>query len=66
MKCHRCEKRSIYSEKYKKTHYGGMQDYDKWVTNPIDPSLHRQYACEWLQCNSKSSREAHFKVHGVR
>jgi hypothetical protein len=66
MKCHRCEKRSIYSEKYKKTHYGGMQDYDKWVTNPTDPSLHRQYAREWLQCNSKSSREAHFKVHGIR
>jgi hypothetical protein len=66
MKCHRCEKHSIYSEKYKKTHYGGMQDYDKWVTNPTDPLLHRQYAREWLQCNLKSSREAHFKVHGVR
>ncbi|CAB5202885.1 unnamed protein product [Rhizophagus irregularis] len=31
MKCHRCEKRSTYSEVYKKTHYGGMQEYDKWV-----------------------------------
>ncbi|CAB5351790.1 unnamed protein product [Rhizophagus irregularis] len=48
MKCHRCEKRSTYSEVYKKTHYGGMQEYDKWVTNPINPSLHRQYAHEWL------------------
>jgi hypothetical protein len=66
MKCHRCEKRSTYSEVYKKTHYGGMQDYDKWVTNPINPSLHRQYAHEWLQCNSKSSRDTHFKGHGVR
>jgi hypothetical protein len=66
MKCHRCEKRSTYSEVYRKTHYGGMQDYDKWVTNPINPSLHRQYAHEWLQCNSKSSRDTHFKEHGVR
>ncbi|GET51191.1 uncharacterized protein LOC114575354 [Rhizophagus irregularis DAOM 181602=DAOM 197198] len=66
MKCHRCEKRSTYSEVYKKTHYGGMQEYDKWVTNPINPSLHRQYAHEWLQCNSKSSRDTHFKEHGVR
>ncbi|CAB5378011.1 unnamed protein product [Rhizophagus irregularis] len=66
MKCYRCEKRSTYSEVYKKTHYGGMQEYDKWVTNPINPSLHRQYAHEWLQCNSKSSRDTHFKEHGVR
>ncbi|CAB4487545.1 unnamed protein product [Rhizophagus irregularis] len=65
MKCHRCEKRSTYSEVYKKTHYGGMQEYDKWVTNPINPSLHRQYAHEWLQCNSKSSRDTHFKEHGL-
>ncbi|GBC48618.2 hypothetical protein GLOIN_2v1849215 [Rhizophagus irregularis DAOM 181602=DAOM 197198] len=66
MKCHRCEKHSTYSEVYKKTHYGGMQEYDKWVTNPINPSLHRQYAHEWLQCNSKSSRDTHFKEHSVR
>ncbi|CAB4473725.1 unnamed protein product [Rhizophagus irregularis] len=66
MKWHRCEKRSTYSEAYKKTHYGGMQEYDKWVTNPINPSLHRQYAHEWLQCNSKSSRNTHFKEYGVR
>jgi hypothetical protein len=66
MKCHRCEKRSTYSEVYKKTHYGGMQNYDKWVTNLANPSLHRQHAHEWLQCNSKSSRNAHFKEHGVR
>ncbi|CAB5388093.1 unnamed protein product [Rhizophagus irregularis] len=64
MKCHRCEKRSTYSEVYKKTHYEGMQEYDKWVTNPINPSLHKQYAHEWLQCNSKSSRDTHFKEHG--
>ncbi|CAB5390559.1 unnamed protein product [Rhizophagus irregularis] len=66
MKCHRCEKHSTYSEVYKKTHYGGMQEYDKWVTNRINPSLHRQYAHKWLQCNSKSSRDTHFKEHGIR
>ena len=66
IKCHRCEKRSTYSAVYKKTHYGGDYNYDKWVTNLSDPSLHRQYAHEWLQCNSKSSRDAHFKEHGVR
>src|SRR6266542_5712639 len=27
MKCHRCKKRSIYSEKYRKTHYGGDHNY---------------------------------------
>jgi hypothetical protein len=42
MKCHRCEKHSTYSEKYKKTHYGGMHN-----------SLHRQYAYEWLQSSSE-------------
>ena len=66
MKCHRCEKRSTYSREYKKTHYGGMQDYNKWVTRPANPILHRQYAREWLRCLSKPSREAHFKEHGVR
>ena len=66
MKCHRCEKRSTYSESYRKTHYGRMHEHDEWVTNLADPSLHRQYAHEWLQCNSKSSRDAHFKEHGVR
>src|SRR6266496_2477137 len=35
------------------------------VTNLADLSLHRQYAHEWLQCNSKSARENHFKEHGV-
>src|SRR5215471_4100234 len=63
MKCHRCEKRSTYSADYKKMHYGGIQNYDKWVTNLSDPLLHRQYAHEWLQCNSKSSRDTHFKEH---
>ncbi|GBC14972.2 hypothetical protein GLOIN_2v1474510 [Rhizophagus irregularis DAOM 181602=DAOM 197198] len=66
MKCNRCEKRSTYSREYKKTHYGGMQDYNKWVTRPANPLLHRQYAHKWLRCFSKASREAHFKEHGVR
>ncbi|GBC39879.2 hypothetical protein GLOIN_2v1763250 [Rhizophagus irregularis DAOM 181602=DAOM 197198] len=66
MKCYRCDKRTTYSEEFRKTHYGGMQDYNEWVTKPADLLLHRQYAHEWLQCNSKSSREAHFKVHGIR
>ncbi|PKC01816.1 hypothetical protein RhiirA5_298088 [Rhizophagus irregularis] len=43
-----------------------MQDYNKWVTRPANPLLHRQYAHEWLRCFSKPSREAHFKEHGVR
>ncbi|GET61562.1 hypothetical protein GLOIN_2v1849215 [Rhizophagus irregularis DAOM 181602=DAOM 197198] len=66
MKCYRCDKCTTYSEEFRKTHYGGMQDYNEWVTKPADLLLHRQYAHEWLQCNSKSSREAHFKVHGIR
>jgi hypothetical protein len=66
MKCYRCEKRSTYSDEYKKTHYGGMENYDEWVTNPADALLHRKYAQEWMECNSKSSRENHFKEHGVR
>ena len=41
MKCHRCEKRSTYSHEYKKTHYGGMEDYDEWVTRPASASLHK-------------------------
>jgi hypothetical protein len=65
MKCYRCEKRSTYSDEYKKTHYGGMENYDEWAT-PANASLHRKYAQEWLECNSKSSREKHFKEHGVR
>jgi hypothetical protein len=44
------------------THYGGME----LVASPADAFLHRQYAQEWLECNSKSSRENHFKEHGVR
>ncbi|GET65995.1 hypothetical protein GLOIN_2v1848891 [Rhizophagus irregularis DAOM 181602=DAOM 197198] len=43
MKCYRCDKRTTYSEEFRKTHYRGMQDYNEW-----------------------SSREAHFKVHGIR
>ena len=65
MKCHRCEKRSTYSHEYKKTHYGGME-YDEWITRPADALLHRQYAQEWIQCSSKSTRDNHFKEHGVR
>ena len=66
MKCHRCEKRSTYSHDYKKTHYGGMEDYDEWMTRPADPLLHRQYAQEWIKCSAKNTREHHFKEHGVR
>lgn len=66
MKCHRCEKRSTYSHEYRKTHYGGMEEYDEWMTRPADPLLHRQYAQEWIQCNSKNTRDNHFKEHGVR
>ena len=66
MKCHRCEKRSTYSHDYKKTHYGGMEEYDEWMTRPADPLLHRQYAQEWIKCSSKNTREHHFKEHGVR
>jgi hypothetical protein len=66
MKCHRCEKRSTYSHEYRKTHYGGMEEYDEWMTRPADPLLHRQYAQEWIQCSSKNTRDNHFKEHGVR
>ena len=66
MKCHRCEKRSTYSHDYRKTHYGGMEDYDEWMTRPADPLLHRQYAQEWIKCSAKNTREHHFKEHGVR
>ena len=61
MKCHRCEKRSIYSEEYNKTHYGGDHNYEISTAES-----HRKYAHEWLQCNSKNSRDNHFKKHGVR
>ena len=46
MKCHRCEKRSTYSHDYRKTHYGEMEGFDKWMTRSADPLLHRQYAQE--------------------
>jgi hypothetical protein len=61
MKCHRCKKHSTYSEEYKKTHYGGDQNYEISTAES-----HRKYAQEWLQCNSKNSRGDHFKEHGVR
>jgi hypothetical protein len=60
MKCHRCVKRSTYSADYKKNYYGGS-----YVIRPADASLYRQYAREWLECNSKNSREEHFKKYGV-
>ena len=66
MKCHRCEKRSTYSHEYKKTHYGGMEDYDEWVTRPASASLHKEHAQEWMECTSKNTRDLHFKEHGVR
>ncbi|GBB98571.1 hypothetical protein RclHR1_32670001 [Rhizophagus clarus] len=61
MKCHRCEKRSIYSKEYKKTYYKGDHTYK---INTAES--HRKHAHEWLQCNSNSSREDHFKKHDVR
>ena len=61
MKCHRCEKRSTYSNEYRKTYYGGMEDYNEWVTRPADALLHREYAQEWMECNSKKARDDHFK-----
>ncbi|GET65259.1 uncharacterized protein LOC111113176 [Rhizophagus irregularis DAOM 181602=DAOM 197198] len=61
MKCHRCEKRSVYSEEYRKNHYGGVHTYE--LSNA---ESHRKHAYEWLQCNSKNSREDHFKEYGIR
>ena len=66
MKCHRCPKRSQYSEKFKKTHYGGTHNYERWLSEHADPQLHREYAQEWLRCNTRGTRETHFKEHGVR
>jgi hypothetical protein len=66
MKCHRCPKRSRYSEKFQKTHYGGMYDYEQWITESADPEEHRQYAQEWLRCDTRGTRDNHFKKHGVR
>ena len=43
MKCYRCEKRSTYSEEYRKTHYGGIENYDEWLT-PANALTHRKYA----------------------
>ncbi|CAB5391212.1 unnamed protein product [Rhizophagus irregularis] len=47
MKYHRCEKRNIYSQEYKKTHYGGEHTYKISTAES-----HKRYAHEWLQCNS--------------
>ena len=46
MKCYRCKKCSTYSNEYRKTHYGGMEDYNEWVTRPANALLHREYAQE--------------------
>jgi hypothetical protein len=60
MKCNKCEKHSTYSEKYRKTHYGEDHNYEISTAES-----HRKYAQKWLQCNSKNTREDHFKEHGV-
>src|SRR5436305_5062597 len=36
------------------------------MVTPANALTHRKYAQEWLECNSKNSRENHFKEHGVR
>jgi hypothetical protein len=66
MKCHRCPKRSRYSEKFKKTHYGGMHDYEQWISESADPQEHRRHAQEWLGFDTRGTRDSHFKEHGVR
>jgi hypothetical protein len=66
MKCYRCDKRSTYSHEYRKTHYGGMGDYDEWVTRPANVLSHRKHAKEWMECATKNIRDDHFKEHGVR
>ena len=65
MKCYKCEKHSTYSEEYKKTHYGRMEDYNEWITSPVDALLYRKYAQKWLECNTKNSRENYFKEYDV-
>ncbi|GET63664.1 hypothetical protein GLOIN_2v1763250 [Rhizophagus irregularis DAOM 181602=DAOM 197198] len=46
------KKRSFYSEEYRKNHYGGDHNYE--LSNA---ESHRKHAYEWLQCNSKNSKE---------
>jgi hypothetical protein len=60
MKCNRCKKCSTYSEKYRKTYYRGDHNYKISTAES-----HRKYAQEWLQCNSKNTKEDYFKEHGV-
>ena len=43
-----------------------MEDYDEWVTRPASASLHKKCAQEWIECTSKSTRDYHFKEHGIR
>ena len=61
IKCNRCEKCSTYSEEYSKNHYGGDHNYEISTAES-----HKRNAHEWLQCNSKNSRDNHFKEYGVR
>ena len=61
IKCHRCEKCSTYSGEHKKNHYGGGHTYSIRLAD-----LHRKHAQEWMECNSKSSREGYFKKYGMR
>ncbi|GET56934.1 hypothetical protein GLOIN_2v1849215 [Rhizophagus irregularis DAOM 181602=DAOM 197198] len=42
MKCYRCDKRTTYSEKFRKTHYRGMQDYNEWSS--------REAHFKWILC----------------
>ena len=43
-----------------------MQDYEQWLSEQADPQLHREYAQEWLRCDTRGIRDAYFKKHGVR
>src|SRR4029077_4571216 len=43
-----------------------MHDYEQWITEFADLQKHRQYAQEWLKCDTRGTREAHFKINGVR
>ena len=42
-KCYQCPIRSQYSKEYKKNHYGRIDNYQTWITQPADPQLHREY-----------------------
>ena len=65
-KCHRCPITSRYSKNHRKNHYGGISDYQNWISYSADPETHRDHARKWLQCKSRSARDDYFKKHGVR